>query len=161
MADDTKSTTAEPAAETAPDTIPPIESSPEFQDRLAGALGGPPTNPTSFVPVSVPEPYPEGYVARDAAAKARSAAPVRPHDPAYDGPSPELVEARALVNTLAPSLSAMRDALDAKLGAAKEAVAAIKADKLAKAESDLQGIDLKAVEKFLTALDKAQAKDQA
>lgn len=136
-------------------SIPPLETSPEFVDRTKAALGGNPDKPPVFGAIGYPEPQEGG---KDAAAAPQ--AKKRPHDAAFDGPPPELVQARQVVGNLSPHLAAIRDVLDAHLPKAKEALAAIKDDKKAKAEATLQGIDLVAVNKFLTTLEKAQAKDQ-
>lgn len=140
------------SAATPPQGIPPLEASPEFQTRTESALGGPPTSPSAFAPIAF-APQPADLKRREEKEKDR------PHDPAFDGPSPELIQARGTVASLAPLLSGIRTALDLNLADAKAAVAAIEADPLAKGESDLQGINLRNVKKFLSILENAQAKD--
>lgn len=142
------SSLAEPSGD-AP--LPPLESSPEFQERTKEALGGPPTQPPTFRAVGKP-----AEVVPAASALGQPRQQKRPHNPAFDGPAPDLTEAREKVKALQSRLNTLRTCLEQRVAPAFAAVDAVNADDLAKAESELQGVDLALVQEFLQLLEDAR-----
>ena len=136
-----KNPPAAPAA--TPPPVPPIEESPTFQERAKQVLGGQPTNPNSFRPITRPKPAPK--VERD-------------FNPTFDGEPEEMKEGRAAIEALREPLRQLRAALDTYLTDAQEKLATVKDTPKIKKIADEQGFSIQDATKFLAALAKADTK---
>lgn len=139
MPDKPKTVTSSPA-------VPPLVDSPQFQDRTSAALGGKPTNPASFQPIT----------AGGATANVIGAAqvPQRRSNSTFDvDPTAEAM--RSKINNARTLLSNLIDTIDNSEEQIKAVVDELKASKEGKDEAARQGFDLDVASSFLDGLTKS------